>query len=104
MATALPAAHHRRPLLPQQAIDAPAFYTTAIAQSFWPREWTPSGVVVEDRLGDDTINELRRHGHDVAVSGPWSLGRLSAVTRDPDTGQLTAAANPRGMQGHATGR
>jgi gamma-glutamyltranspeptidase / glutathione hydrolase len=89
---------------PQQAIDAPAFYTTAIAQSFWPREWTPTGVVVEDRLGTDTIEDLRRRGHDVATSGPWTLGSLSAVTRDPETGQLAAAASPRGMLGQATGR
>ena len=39
-----------------------------------------------------------------AVAGPWTLGRLSAVSRDPDTGVLRAAANPRGMQGYAAGR
>ena len=37
-------------------------------------------------------------------AGAWSLGRLSAVTRDPVTGELTAAANPRGSQGYAVGR
>jgi gamma-glutamyltranspeptidase/glutathione hydrolase len=47
---------------------------------------------------------LRRRGHTVTVSGPWSLGRLSAVSRDPGTGVLRAAANPRGMQGYAAGR
>ena len=39
----------------------------------------------------------------VTVGEPWSLGRLSAVSRDPD-GTLRAAANPRGMQGYAAGR
>jgi gamma-glutamyltranspeptidase/glutathione hydrolase len=38
------------------------------------------------------------------VSDAWSLGRLSAVGRDPETGVLRAAANPRGMQGYAAGR
>ncbi|GAA2539363.1 gamma-glutamyltransferase [Winogradskya consettensis] len=89
---------------PQEAIEAPMFHTTAVAQSFWPRHWTPKGVVVEDRLGDDVIEGLRRRGHDVTVAGPWSLGRLSAVLRDPETGLLSAAANPRGMQGYAAGR
>ncbi|SDO07085.1 gamma-glutamyltransferase family protein [Geodermatophilus sp. DSM 45219] len=88
----------------QAAIDAPAWHTTSFPSSFYPRQATPGEVVVEDRLGDRAIAGLRRRGHDVTVSGPWSLGRLSAVSRDPDTGVLRAAANPRGMQGYAAGR
>ena len=64
----------------------------------------PGELVVEDRLGDDVLTELARRGHRVTRSGPWSLGRLSAVARDPDTGLLSAAANPRGAQGYAVGR
>lgn len=89
---------------PQEAIDAPMFHTTSISSSFWPRTWTPGGVVVEDRLGDDVIEGLRQRGHLVTVSGGWSLGRLSTVTRDADTGVLGAAANSRGAQGYAAGR
>lgn len=89
---------------PQEAIDAPMFHTTALAGSFWPREWTPSGLVVEERVGDTVIAGLRRRGHDVTVAGPWTLGRLSAVARDPSTGRVGAAANPRGAQGYAAGR
>ena len=33
-----------------------------------------------------------------------SLAGLAAVGRDPATGLLRAAANPRGMQGYAAGR
>jgi gamma-glutamyltranspeptidase/glutathione hydrolase len=29
---------------------------------------------------------------------------MCAVSRDPETGMLAAGANPRGMQGYATGR
>jgi gamma-glutamyltranspeptidase/glutathione hydrolase len=89
---------------PQQAIDAPALHTTSIPGSFWPRRWTPGGAVVEDRLGAGVIAELTRRGHDVTRAGDWALGRLSAVGRDPDTGVLWAAANPRGAQGYAAGR
>lgn len=89
---------------PQQAIDAPAFHTTALPGSFWPRTWTPGGVVVEDRLGDEVIAGLIARGHDVSRAGDWSLGRLSCVTYDPETGIMQAAANPRGMQGYAAGR
>ena len=35
---------------------------------------------------------------------PGAEGRLCAVARDPETGVLSAAANPRGMQGYAVGR
>ncbi|WBB62530.1 gamma-glutamyltransferase [Streptomyces sp. WMMC500] len=91
-------------LMPQEAIDAPAFHTTAVPSSFWPRTWTPAGLVIEERAGEAIAGELRARGHDVTVSGPWSQGRLSVVTRDPDSGLLQAAANPRGAQGYATGR
>ena len=50
------------------------------------------------------IAELERRGHVVTRAGDWSLGRLSAVTREPDTGLMEAAANPRGAQGYAVGR
>ncbi|MDN5855222.1 MAG: gamma-glutamyltransferase, partial [Actinomycetia bacterium] len=89
---------------PQEAIDAPAFHTSAMPGSFWPRTWTPAGAVVEDRLGTEVIDELEHRGHRLTLAGDWALGRLSAVTRDPETGDLTAAANPRGAQGYATGR
>jgi gamma-glutamyltranspeptidase/glutathione hydrolase len=49
------------------------------------------------------VDELRRRGHDVEPAEPWSLGRLSAISRSPD-GVLRAGANPRGMQGYAVGR
>ncbi|MDR6174078.1 gamma-glutamyltranspeptidase/glutathione hydrolase [Nocardioides zeae] len=91
-------------LRPQAAIDAPAFHTTSIVGSFWPRTWEPGGLVVENRLGADVIAELRARGHRVTESDGWSLGRLSTVGRDPRTGLLYAAANPRGDQGYAVGR
>ena len=89
---------------PQQAIDAPAFHTTSLPGSFWPRTWTPGGAVVEDRLGAEVIEALADRGHVITRAGDWSLGRLSAVVRDPRTGVLMAAANPRGAQGYAAGR
>jgi gamma-glutamyltranspeptidase/glutathione hydrolase len=89
---------------PQQAIDAPALHTTALVDSFWPRTWSPASAMVEDRLGDALIAGLERRGHVVTRAGDWSLGRVSAVGTDLGTGQLWAAANPRGVQGYAAGR
>ncbi|PRZ39686.1 gamma-glutamyltranspeptidase/glutathione hydrolase [Antricoccus suffuscus] len=89
---------------PQQAIDAPAFNTTAYVGSFWPRQWNPRGATVEDRVGAEVISDLERRGHVVTRAGEWALGRLSSVTRDPSAGIFSAAANPRGAQGYAAGR
>ncbi|MTD57864.1 gamma-glutamyltransferase family protein [Amycolatopsis pithecellobii] len=88
----------------QGAIDAPNWHTDSFPGSFYPRSMSPGSVTVESRIGADIIAGLRRRGHDVTVAPPWSEGRLCAVARDPGTGVLSAAANPRGMQGYAAGR
>jgi gamma-glutamyltranspeptidase/glutathione hydrolase len=88
----------------QAAIDAPAWHSGAFPSSFYPRSWQPGELVAESRLGDAVLAELRERGHQLTVAPPWSLGRLSAVSRDPADGLLRAAANPRGMQGYAVGR
>jgi gamma-glutamyltranspeptidase/glutathione hydrolase len=89
---------------PQQAIDAPTFHTASHVASFEPRQWAPGELTVEGRVGAEVLDELRRRGHRVTVAGDWTLGRLSMVGRDPATGLMRAAANPRGAQGYASGR
>ncbi|WP_433496052.1 gamma-glutamyltransferase family protein [Micromonospora sp. CA-248089] len=88
----------------QEAIDAPTWHTTSFPASFYPREVEPGVLVLEDRIDPDVLAGLRARGHTVRLSDPWSLGRMCAVTRDPRTGVLSAAANPRGAQGYAVGR
>ncbi|WP_017611272.1 gamma-glutamyltransferase family protein [Nocardiopsis xinjiangensis] len=88
----------------QETLDAPMFHTNAFPSSFHPRETVPGSLVVEPEVGPETIGEMRRRGHEVTVAEPWSLGRLAAVGRDPDTGELRAAADARGAQGYAAGR
>ena len=88
----------------QGAIDAPNWHTESFPGSFYPRAMSAGSVVVESRIGEPVIAGLRRRGHDVTVGEPWSEGRMCAVARDPETGVLAAAANPRGMQGYAVGR
>jgi gamma-glutamyltranspeptidase/glutathione hydrolase len=88
----------------QEAIDAPMWNTASLPASFYPRDMEPAVLVMEDRVDTDAAEELERKGHRVRFSGPWSLGRMCAVARDPETGVLSAGANPRGMQGYACGR
>ncbi|HXF99065.1 MAG TPA: gamma-glutamyltransferase family protein [Gaiellaceae bacterium] len=87
----------------QQAIDAPEFHTDHLISSFYPRGFRGRSLALEARFGARTLAELERRGHALELWPAWSLGRVSAVAREPD-GQLRAAANPRGMQGYAAGR
>ncbi|SFF23962.1 gamma-glutamyltransferase 2. Threonine peptidase. MEROPS family T03 [Actinacidiphila alni] len=88
----------------QGSVDAPNWHTDSFPGSFFPRAMAPGSLTVEGRTEPDVVAELRRRGHRVTVADPWSEGRLCAVARDPRTGVLSAAANPRGMQGYAVGR
>ena len=92
--------HHRMNL--QEAIDAPAWHINHFVQSFWPRTVDTNKLTLESRFGTETIENLKRRGHQVVVGEPWSEGRLSACAKDGEL--LRAAANPRGMQGYAAGR
>ena len=88
----------------QAAIDAPNHHTEAFPSSFYPRA---TRAAPRRRRGARRRGDRRPvcgdRGHDVEVSAPWSLGRVSAVGRERD-GLLKAAANPRGTQGYAVGR
>lgn len=95
--------HVDRGLNLQEAIDAPEFHTDHLIASFHPRGLVPRSLALEGRFDAVVVDELRRRGHEVDVRPDWSLGRVTAVGREPD-GMLKAAANPRGMQGYAVGR
>jgi gamma-glutamyltranspeptidase/glutathione hydrolase len=97
-------AHARFGLDLQEAIDAPTFLSEHFPSSFWPRRAVPGRLVVESRHAPATLEGLADRGHLVEVADPWSLGRTCAAGRDPATGFLVAAANPRGRQAYAVGR
>jgi len=86
----------------QEAIDAPAWHSEHFPISFWPRTARLGVLVVESRVPEKTIKELRARGHVVEVGPAWSEGRLTAASRLGK--RRRAAANPRGMQGYAAGR
>jgi gamma-glutamyltranspeptidase/glutathione hydrolase len=62
----------------------------------------PGVLVVESRMPEATIAELKRRGHQVEVGDAWSEGRLVAASKVGV--RRRAAANPRGMQAYAAGR
>ncbi|MEU0391737.1 gamma-glutamyltransferase [Streptomyces sp. NPDC006208] len=88
----------------QGAVDAPGWHNDAFPGSFHPRGMRPGSVTVESRMDPEVVDGLRRRGHDITVGEAWAEGRMCVVSRDPATGIVSAAANPRGMQGYAVGR
>jgi len=93
--------HHGMNL--QEAIEAPLFHTAHLQASFYPRGSKPAHLMVEPNFGDAVIEDLKLRGHQLEVSAPWAIGRLTAAMREPD-GFLRAAATPRLMQAYAAGR
>ncbi len=93
--------HHKMNL--QAAIDQPLFHTSHFPGSFYPRTREPGGLMVEGNFNAAVLDSLRARGHDLTVSEPWTIGRLTAARRDAD-GLLRAAATPRLMQAYAVGR
>jgi gamma-glutamyltranspeptidase/glutathione hydrolase len=93
-------AHHAMNL--QSAIDAPMFHNDHMPSSFFPREARPGSLTLEARFSEATRASLARRGHRIDIVDGWSLGRISAVSKE--AALLKAAANPRYMQGYAFGR
>ena len=55
-------------------------------------------VMVEDDLPESTIAELKRRGHDVNIVSGYErsgFGGGQVISRDPETGVLTAGSEPR---------
>ncbi len=92
--------HHQMNL--QQALDAPLFDTEHYRDSFYPRAFVPRRVNLEARLDGAVAADLARRGRDIVIVPDWTLGWVSAASRDGH--RLTAAASPRGMQTYAIGR
>lgn len=87
----------------QEAIDLPMSHTMHFPTSFYPRDRKPGHLAVESSFGADVIADLRARGHHIEEVPEWTVGRLTAASRDPD-GLLHAAATPRLMQAYAVGR
>jgi gamma-glutamyltranspeptidase/glutathione hydrolase len=93
--------HHGMNL--QEAIDAPSFFTEHLVGSFFPREWRPGHLAVEDTFPRATLAELDRRGHVLEIDGRWS--HYNSVTMTTRAGRtLRAGASPRRQQSLAIGR
>jgi gamma-glutamyltranspeptidase/glutathione hydrolase len=79
----------------QQAIEAPRWSTRSFPQSHFPHTMYAGEVTVENRIPEAVRDALRGKGHKLKVTGGWTLGSNAAISIDPDTGVLSAGADPR---------
>ena len=80
----------------QQAIEAPRWSSRAFLSSVFPHNVrSPNDLAVESRIPRAVQKVLTAKGHAIRVLEPWSLGSLAAIAVDPETGVLSAGADPR---------
>ena len=82
---------------PQQAIEQPRFVSWNFPNSFWPHTYLPGRMDVEGRIASDSVAELSRRGHKMQSINDWSpsMGALSGIVVDQETGILKGGADPR---------
>ena len=73
-------------MTPQQAIEAPRFRSMGGAR-----------LSIEDRVAEDVLLDLQSRGHELNLIEGWTatFGGAQMIHHDPETGVLTAAADPR---------
>ena len=88
----------------QEAIEQPEWQSIHVPDSFYPRGYTPAGVMMEDRMAPEVVKELVKRGHRITPTKAWFDGRHVAAQIDTRTGIRRAASNPRRRSSFAVGR
>lgn len=83
---------------PQEAVEAPRFYSYSFPNSQTPSAYNPGLVTLEGRIPSAVSEALRAKGHAVAAHPDWWEGAClnGALVRNPATGVLQGGADPRG--------
>ena len=79
---------------PQEAIEAPRFATDSVTNSFYPHVYYPGQLSMEEGFPAETEEALSALGHGVVRESVCGMGATIA-RRDPETGVLSAGADPR---------
>jgi len=82
---------------PQEAVEQPRFASYSFPSSTFPNKYEPGKLRIEAGVSDETVEELRRRGHDVDrwPRLSWSAGGVCAVLRDAERGVFFGGADPR---------
>lgn len=84
----------------QEAIEAPR--VSLVAEPNFYRTGAETTIRVEGRVAPSVLEDLRRRGHQVEVTGPWGGGNMQGILVDLEKGTMTAGADPRNL-GYAIG-
>ena len=87
----------------QEALEAPTVHSTHFPSSFYPRSAHRLGVSAESRIDAGVLDELRRRGHEVRMTGPWGHGKPMAVRIDAERGVIRGGVSPRAVIGYGLG-
>jgi len=79
----------------QEAIEVPRISLTAEPNFYKPG--ADITVRVEDRIPKGIIRRLKRMGHRTEARSGWSMGNMQGILMNPETGTMTAGADPRRM-------
>ena len=79
---------------PQLAVEAPRFATQNVENSFFPHNYLPGRLDLENGIAQSTADALSARGHDIDRAANCGLGATVSV-RDPKTGNLSTGADPR---------
>jgi gamma-glutamyltranspeptidase/glutathione hydrolase len=83
---------------PQEAVEAPRFYSYSFPNSGFPSAYNPGLMRAEGRIAADVLEALRQRGHTVEAYPDWWEGSClyGVIMRHPHTGVLQGGADPRG--------
>ena len=79
---------------PQQAVESPRFATSSNVNSFYPHEYFPGQLDLEDGIPQRTADALKVFGHRIRRTANCGLG-ATVSARDPKTRSLSTGADPR---------
>tara|TARA_Y100000588_G_scaffold385450_1_gene478864 strand:- start:4533 stop:4898 length:366 start_codon:yes stop_codon:yes gene_type:complete len=79
----------------QEAIEAPRLAVSANPNFY--RSGADLTVLLEPRMAASVVSRLGELGHVLEMLPPYSLGSMQGILRNPDTGTMTAGADPRRM-------
>jgi gamma-glutamyltranspeptidase / glutathione hydrolase len=86
----------------QQAVENPRFAVDAKPNFYKPG--ADISITIENRIPPASMQALKQMGYDLRPAGAFTaaVGGMQAVVIDPDTGTMTAGADPR-RTGYAVG-
>jgi len=87
----------------QQALEAPTVHSIHFPSSFYPRRAHRRGVSAESRIDAAVLDDLRRRGHQVRMTGPWGHGKPMAARIDAEHGVIRGGVSPRNVIGYGFG-